>query len=172
MPDIAPILARLNRAQAGFESVVRALPVEAWRKSPQPGAWSAAEVVGHLTMVEQTITERAARLVDKSPKRVPLWKRFHIPVRLVEWRVVRRKTPIPLDSTLVGERDEMLGRLAEARRNTVRLLEETRARDLSAYRWPHPFFGSLNLYDWFRVIAHHEVRHTKQIREIVEIFQK
>src|SRR5713226_6059129 len=107
MPDIAPILARLNRAKAGFESVVSALPVEAWRKPPQPGAWSAAEIVAHLTMVEQTIIERAARLLDKSPKRIPPWKRFHIPVRFAEWRVVRRKTPIPLDSTLVGEQEEM-----------------------------------------------------------------
>src|SRR5712692_9443668 len=83
MPDIAPILARLKRSKAGFESVVSTLPVEAWRKPPQPGAWSAAEIVAHLTMVEQTIIERAARLVDKSPNPVPLWKRFHTPC---EWR--------------------------------------------------------------------------------------
>ncbi len=66
----------------------------------------------------------------------------------------------------------MLARLQEVREKTLAFMNETRECDLSAYRWPHPFFGSLNLYDWFRTIAHHEVRHTKQIREIIAAIQE
>lgn len=66
----------------------------------------------------------------------------------------------------------MLARLRAARTRTRAFLEETAGRDLRAYYWPHPFFGPLNFYDWFRTMAHHEVRHTKQLREIVEFFQK
>ena len=72
---------------------------------------------------------------------------------------------------MLAERGEMLSRLAEQRQRTISLLEETCERDLSGYRWPHPFFGSLNFYQWFKLVAYHELRHMKQIREIVETFQ-
>ncbi len=39
--------------------------------------------------------------------------------------------------------------------------------DICDYR-----FASLNFNSLFRVGVHHEVRHTKQIREIVEVLQK
>jgi hypothetical protein len=172
MPDIAPILDRLNRVRQRLELVASSVPADLWRKPPRPGAWSAAEVIAHLTMVEAAITDSAAKLVRGAPPRVPLWKRLHAPVSLAEWRVIRRKTPIPLDPSLVADKEAMLARLAEQRRRTLALLEEHRGRDLSAYRRKHPFLGSLNYYSWFKMIAHHETRHTEQLREIVETFQK
>ncbi len=172
MRNLAPIIERLNRTRAGLESAANAVPADLWRKPPRPGAWSAAEVIAHLTMVEGTITDGAARLVAGRPPIVPIWKRLHWPVRLAEWRGARRETPIPLDPNLVDEREQMLARLAGLRRRTLELLEANRGRELSAYRWPHPFFGSLNFYAWFKMVAHHEVRHTKQIREIIKSFQK
>ena len=172
MADVAPIIERLNHVRAGLESAVSAVPEQLWRKTPRPGAWSAAEVVAHLTMVEGAIADGAARLVRGAPHGVPVWKRLHLPVRLAEWRGVRVKTPVPLDPQLLGEKEAMLARLAGQRQRTLALLEEHRGRELSAYRWKHPFFGSLNYYSWFRMVAHHEARHTKQIREIVETFQK
>ena len=123
-------------------------------------------------MVEGAITDGTARLVRAAPRPVPHWKRLHLPVWLAEWRGVRAKTPIPLDPSLLDEKEAMLARLADRRRRTLALLAEHGHRELSAYRWKHPFFGSLNYYSWFKMIAHHEARHTKQIREIVEAFRK
>jgi hypothetical protein len=34
------------------------------------------------------------------------------------------------------------------------------------YCWPHPFLGMLNVYEWFEMIAAHQLRHTKQMKEI------
>jgi hypothetical protein len=45
-------------------------------------------------------------------------------------------------------------------------LEETKGRDLVAYYWPHPFLGRLNFYEWFVMVASHEIRHTGQMAEI------
>ncbi len=172
MTDVGRIIAQLSRVRAGLDSAVNGVPAELWREPPRPGAWSAAEVIAHLTMVEGTITDGAAKRVRGAPPAVPLWKRLHLPVWLAEWRGIRVKTPIPLDPKLLDEKEAMLGRLASLRRRTLALLEDTRGRELSAYRWKHPFFGSLNYYSWFRVVAHHEARHTQQIREIIECFQK
>lgn len=171
MRDVTPIIQRLNSVRARLESAAHSVPPDLWRKTPRPSAWSAAEVIAHLTMVEGAITEGAIKLLRGGPRSVSLWKRFHLPVWLAEWRGIRVKTPIPLDLTLLAEKEAMLARLAGLRHRTLALLEENRDRDLSAYRRPHPFFGSLNFYQWFEVVAHHEARHTKQIREIVESFQ-
>jgi hypothetical protein len=32
--------------------------------------------------------------------------------------------------------------------------------------WAHAFLGMLNVYEWFEMIASHELRHTKQIKEL------
>lgn len=172
MPDVRPIIAQLHRARARLVSAADSVPSDCWQTPPRPGAWSAAEVIAHLTMVEGAIRDGAARLVGGAPRLVPYWKRLHLPVRLAEWRGIRAKTPIPLDRGLLDEKQPMLERLAQVRQRTVALLEDSQGRELSAYRWPHPFFGSLNFYSWFRVVAHHELRHAKQVREIVEKLQK
>jgi len=82
------------------------------------------------------------------------------------------KTPVPLDLGLLGPRDEMLQKLREVRERALRLIEETKGRDLSAYRWPHPFLGMLNTYGWFELLASHQIRHEKQMREIAVCLRK
>ena len=172
MPEIRPIVALLDRTRADLLAAAEAIPPDLWARAPQPGSWSAADVIAHLTGVESAITEGAARMIQNEPRRLPFWRKLHAPVVLVRWRFFRAKTPIPLDGKLLAEKEEMLARLRGARTRTLAFLEETESRDLRAYYWPHPFFGPLNFYDWFRTMAHHEVRHTKQLREIVEFFQK
>jgi len=84
----------------------------------------------------------------------------------VEMRLLRMKTPIPMDPQLLREREAMLAELGEVRERTLALILETRNRDLTAYRWRHPFLGSLNAYEWFSFLGSHQIRHEKQMREI------
>jgi hypothetical protein len=128
--------------------------------------------VAHLVMVERAVVGGADRITQKTPRYVPFHKRFHIPIWVVESRVIRRKTPIPLDHGLVGTKEEMLGELRAARERTLAFMEETKDRDLSAFCWEHAFLGMLNVYEWFEMIAAHEIRHTKQMKEIAAHFPK
>jgi hypothetical protein len=109
--------------------------------------------------VERTVVGLAARILQKPPKPVPLVKRFHLPFILAEVRLVRMKSPIPVNAELLGEKGAMLAELAEVRGRTVALIEETRSRDLRAYRWRHAFLGSLDAYEWFSFLASHQIRH-------------
>ena len=95
-----------------------------------------------------------------------------LPLALIEARIIRRKTPVPLDPELVREKETMLAELREVRERTLAFMDETKTRDLSVYCWPHPFLGTLNTYAWFQMIAAHELRHEKQMREIAEHLQK
>jgi hypothetical protein len=161
-----PILEKLNQAQTRFFRVADSISAEQWNTKPQVDEWCAAELVAHLVMVERAIIGGADRITQKKPKPIPFLKRFHFPVWLVESRIIRRKSPLPLDHSLLNSKEEMLGELRAARERTLAFLEETAKRDLSEYCWPHAFLGMLNVYQWFEMIASHEIRHSKQMREI------
>lgn len=172
MPPIEPIVRKLARAQTGLLRAADGIHADQWKSCPCDGAWSAGEVVAHLIMVERTILGKADRITQKPVKLTPPWKRFHLPLALVEARLIRRKTPIPVDPQLIREKEAMLGELGDVRGRTLVFLEETKDRDLSLYCWPHPFVGTLNFYEWFHMIACHELRHSKQMQEIAATLPK
>ena len=172
MKRVEAILEHLGKTRAGLLTAAGTVPGDRWREPPASGAWSAGEVIAHLTMVEESVINRARKTVQGKPEPLPAWKRVHLPVRFTMYRRPRVKTPIPLDPTRVTAKGEAIGRLAGARDRTLAFIGEIRDRDLSRYRFPHPFLGSLNVYDWLRMIGYHEARHTKQICEIVKAFQR
>ena len=172
MPLLKPILEKLDRAQHNLLRAADAIPADQWKACPREGAWSAAELIAHIMTVERAVVGAAGRILRKQPKHTPLLKRFRLPFAFAEIRFVRLKTPIPVDLQLLREKDAMLAELREVRVRTLALIEETRNRDLSAYRWRHPFLGSLNAYEWFYLLGSHEIRHEKQMREIAKALPK
>ena len=165
-PDLARITGKLARSQADFLCTADAVPCELWQTRPPDGGWSPAEIVAHLCQVERGVLGTADRIIRHPPRPVPFLKRFHVPLRIVEARVIRRESPIPLDPELLDGKEPMLANLRSVRERTLAFLEETSARDLSAYYWPHPFLGMLNSYRWFEMIASHQIRHVKQMQRI------
>jgi len=117
-------------------------------------------------MVERAIIRNADKLLQHPPKPWSFLKRIHLPLALVESRLIRRKTPIPLDPNLLCEKETMLAQLREVRERTFIFIEETSGKNLKKYYMPHPFLGTLNTYEWFQMIASHELRHAKQMKEI------
>ncbi len=166
MPQLEPIQKKLYRAQQNLLRAADAIPAQLWKTCPREGAWSAAELIAHIMTVERTVVAAADRILKKQPKPTPVLKRFRLPFAFAEMRLIRLKTPIPVDSRLLREKDAMLAELREVRERTLAFMEETRNRDLSAYRWRHPFLGSLNAYEWFFLLGSHQIRHEKQMREI------
>ncbi len=149
-----------------------AVSAEQWDLRPRAGKWSAAELVGHVMTIERAVLGAADRAVQKPPQRFHALLRVHLPLALSESRMLRVKTPIPLDPELIQEKEAMLAELREVRERTLAFMEETSGRELGEYRWKHPFLGVLNLYEWMEMIAGHEIRHTKQMREIAASLPK
>jgi hypothetical protein len=166
MSTLQPIREKLARAQTAFFRAADAIPAAKWDNCPGLNEWSAAELVAHLVVVERGVVTNVDRLTQKAPIPVPFPKRMHLPMWLVEARVIRRKSPVPLDPSLMAEKETMLGGLRRVRERTLAFISETERRDLSVYCWRHPFLGMLNIYEWMEMIAAHQLRHTKQIREI------
>jgi uncharacterized damage-inducible protein DinB len=172
MPSIEAIANKLASAQVALLRAADAVTAEEWKSSPGKGAWSAGELVAHLIVVERRIVGTADRVTQKPAKRVSFLKRLHLPLALAESRLIRLKTPIPLDPQLVRGKEAMLAELRDVRERSLAFLDETKNRDLSEYIWRHPFIGNLNLYEWFEMVAAHELRHTKQMQEIAAALPK
>ena len=170
--SLKTIVENLARAQQKLVRAANDVPAEQWKMRPEDGRWSAGELVAHLSAVEKAILSRTDKVLKKPPKLVPFYKRFHIPMMIVETRVIRRKAPSAVEPQMVREKEEMLAELMQVRERTVAFIEETMERDLSKYWMSHAFLGNLNAYDWMQFIASHEIRHMKQMREIARSLPK
>jgi len=166
------ILEKLAHAQRRLLRSADSVPADQWKTRPARGGWSAGELIAHLIVVERGVVGRADRIQQKTPKQFSFFQRLHLPIRLVEARVIRQKSPTPVDPELIQEKETMLAALRDVRERTLAFLEETQGRNLSEYRWRHPFLGSFDMYDWFQFVAAHEARHEKQIREIAASLPK
>jgi uncharacterized damage-inducible protein DinB len=172
VPSLKTIIENLDRAQMELLRAADLVSASQWKTQPGEGRWSAGELIGHLITIERTILRNTDRLLQKPPKPVPFYKRFHVPMAVVESRLIRRRTPIATDGAMIREKEVMLAELRQARERTLVFIEETMERDLSKYCMPHAFLGTLNAYEWLQLIASHEVRHTKQMKEIAAALPK
>jgi uncharacterized damage-inducible protein DinB len=171
-PALEPLLEKLAQAQTEFLRVADSVRAEDWSTRPSEGRWSAAELVQHVVVVEKAVIERADHVSQRAPKRIPLFKRFHLPVSFAESRLIRLKSPIPINNEALRSKEDMLAELREARERSLAFLEETRHRELGVYLWRHPALGMLSTYKWIEFLAAHENRHTKQMREIASQLRK
>ena len=172
MAKLDLILEKLAHAQRRLLRGADSVPADQWKTRPARGGWSAGELIAHLIVVERGVVGKADRIQQKTPKQFSFFQRLHLPIRLVEARVIRQKSPTPLDPELIQEKETMLAALRDVRERTLAFLEETQGRNLSEYRWRHPFLGSFDMYDWFQFVAAHEARHEKQMREIAASLPK
>jgi uncharacterized damage-inducible protein DinB len=170
MKELAPILNFLKISRARFISTANEISDQKWRQSPARDVWSAAEIVAHLAMVEESIVARCRKESQTAPQPLPLLRKIHPPLALATWRGKKVRSPLSLDADQVHDRQRGYSVLQKTREASVAFLESSSERDLSAHHFPHPIFGSLNVYEWYRFIGYHELRHRKQLRELVEIF--
>ena len=168
MSSLQAAVEKLIFAQQRFLPAADSVPVEKWNTQPDAQSWSAAQLVAHLCQVERGVLSYADRVVRKTPLPITFFERFHLPIALVESRIIKRKSPVALlpAPELLANKETMLAELRGVRERTLAFLEETHGRDCSVYCWRHPFLGSLNFYDWFTFVAAHQIRHTQQMVEI------
>lgn len=129
MRPLNPLLEKFHCAQTVFFRAADSISAEKWNTKPDPHEWSAAELVAHLMMVKRVILGGADRITQKRARAIPFLKRFHLPMRLVESRILRRKSPLRLDHSLLSSKQEMRGGMQATREPTLAFLEETAKKD-------------------------------------------
>jgi hypothetical protein len=169
---LTDVLARLDEARASLRAAIDTVPSSLQRQRPGPDRWSAAEVLEHLTLVEQIFGGRIVKAIDAACSTglgTEAHPRAALPdpvAQRMSDRVNKRQAPEPARPT--GAIDVAAGWAAlETVHATLRAsLAGCDGLALSQVTLDHPFFGVMSVYQWVELMAAHEERHTEQIKEI------
>jgi hypothetical protein len=157
---LAARVENLNDAQANFR--------------PAPEAWSIAEIVEHVSIIERRMTQLVGMMLKKA-----------------EDGGMRRAgegsfAPVTIDEHVERSKQEKYTAPENARpggkipvADSLALMRQTRAAlhelrpqieqvEGTALQYPHPAFGPLNLYQWLAFIGAHEDRHLRQIETLMQ----
>src|SRR3954462_5629410 len=141
---------------------------------PNTGAWSVAEIIEHLTMIEARLLGLLKVMLAKAEGAAPEsnggpveMKPFSL-AQFVE-RARGEKYTAPESAHPSGQ-ETLADSLAKMRRTREELRDlgpRIEALDLSRVVYPHPAFGPLNFYQWLAFIGIHEERHLAQIEKVL-----
>ena len=174
-PHLSEVLTRLDNARATLRGAIDAVPPAMQRQRPAADRWSAAEVLEHLPLVELIFGGRIVIALETartglSPEAQPRAPLPDAVERRMGDRVNKRQAPEPARPT--GTVDIATGwTTLEGHHAHLRAaLAGCDGLALSQVTLDHPFFGTMNVYQWVELMAAHEGRHTEQIREIAAAF--
>jgi hypothetical protein len=161
-------LKRLDAVHQQLTSAVNAVDPAILAKRPAENEWSVAEVVEHLCLVEGAVMNYLQAKLDQPPVKISFLKKF-LPMRIVSLRVKRLQAPkIVQPSNNLPPVDQLLKKYNTLRANTKEVCIKQGRERLSGVCFKHPYFGDMDGAAAVSMIAFHEQRHLKQIREILK----
>lgn len=178
-PGVSPKLTQTERDFAlmdldasleEFLVCVKNLTPAQWKFRPAAGRWSAAENAEHVAFIEDRvywrITEKALQEPSDPEKRKTLPYRDMKVMELGNSREPNLQAPeIVQPIGRWGVPDELLQNIKAFRARTKDFISTTQA-DLRTHYFEHPFFGTLDVYQWLLLVSAHMRRHTTQIGEV------
>jgi len=141
---------------------------------PRSDNWSAAEVVEHLAIVEDSISRLLAKLVRQARESgaPPVTSDESIISSLDKFRltevVQKIEAPPSLNPAKESQIEESFAILEKKRADLRETLLSSADLDLSGVKQAHRLFGELNVYQWAVFAAQHEERHRRQIEKTLD----
>lgn len=167
-PRITELLAYVDRETAALREVYESVPPDRRNVRTDPARWSPAEIVKHLAIVDQRVTQRLSALIEEARALPPETETSLLLPSSVIARVTNRTSRFktgqagePVDA----DPDRVWEELLEARRGLVDVLAGADGVALSAVSAPHPALGTFNGYEWIMFVGAHAARHADQMRE-------
>lgn len=169
-PRLVDLLDLLAAARRELAAALERVPADLRDRAPADGAWSVAQLLEHLALVEGRSMAAFERVAEGAPPREPDEAvaddahRFD-DAPLLD-RGVRVTAPEIVQPTGRESAEEAWVQLGRARERTEAILRAVDGRALERVTLKHPRFGPLNGYRFVAVLAAHERRHALQLREI------
>jgi len=164
----AAALKDLEETHAALLQAIEDFPPDHFSASPGEGRWSAAQVLEHVVLVEGRVLGRLKGILLEPPD---LASQSAVGGREEELfaggrrRLSRIQAPPALHPAGDKRREDLLQSFQRLRSATIQFAQETDG-DLRKHFFPHPVFGTLDGYQWLRLIPAHCERHRLQIEEI------
>jgi hypothetical protein len=161
-------LKRLDTVHQQLTTTISAVDAALLVKRPAENEWSVAQVVEHLCLVEGAVTKYLQSRLDHPPVKVSFLKKL-VPMRIVSLRVKRLQAPRIVDpASDLPPITELLKKYDLLRSQTRELCVQAGRKRLTQICMKHPFFGDMDGAAAISMVAFHEQRHLKQIREILK----
>lgn len=170
---IADVYAANDKIRERLKETVENLTDEQLNYLPEGEKWTVAQIVEHLSLVEDGMTRISAKLLNEAKENgkpsdgtVKISEDFLQKIggaRQQKFEAPERAHP-KLGQTIA----ESLAKMEETRKrlNELRPLFET--VECSDYKFPHPAFGELTAHEWLALLGGHEMRHIEQIKRILK----
>ena len=169
-PRLVELLDALDAARRELAAALERVPPDVREHAPADGAWSAAQVVEHLVMVESRSMAAWEQVAGGAPTRDPADvvtdDAHHLDVAPLLDRTARVTAPEMVRPAGAMSAADAWARLGLVRERTEALVRAADGRALERVTLKHPRFGPLNGYRWVAVLAAHERRHALQLREL------
>ena len=171
-PRIRELLDYLDSQRLVLRAAIDAVPSELRERRPSLDAWSAAEVIEHVAIVERRLTQRLDALVAEARARGVGPETETGPVldpaahRMLLDRSYRltASTAAHPSGTVDAEQAWAEFEAAHAALRASVLAGDGLA--LGTVTAAHPRLGDLNWYQWVAFVGGHEARHAAQIRDV------
>jgi hypothetical protein len=169
--DRAKVIKLLNESSKQTLDALEGLSEEQLRFKPAPEKWSVIEVAEHIMMAESLLFGAMQMALAAKPN--PDWEakskgKTEFLEDVLAGRKGRAQAPESIVPTGKLSREELIKKFKDARAKTLKFTEETQM-PLKSHTFDHPFpvFGTLNAYQWLIYIPFHNIRHNKQIEEVM-----
>lgn len=160
-------LKRLDSVHARLSAAISATHSRLFSERPAQNEWNIAEVIQHLCLVEERVLEELQKSLDGPPAKVGFLKKL-VPMRIVSLRLIRVKAPRAVRPGNPPAMDELIKNYDRARANLKKLCAKYGRERLKKVSVKHPFLGVIDGAAAVSMVAFHEQRHYKQIREILK----
>jgi hypothetical protein len=164
---------------------------------PAEDAWSIAEIMDHLSIIERNMVQLIGRLLKKSEGATseinagdgdegdegdegdksdvdvqnaagaPPFRPFSLDSYVEQIRDVKLTAPERVRPGGSVTLADALAALGRTRAEIEAMRPRLEAADLGAATYPHPAFGELNTAQWLAFIGEHEARHLRQIENLM-----
>jgi uncharacterized damage-inducible protein DinB len=170
--DLGEIFATKISVFGTLESDVGGLTSPQAHFIPAEGAWSIADVVEHLALVDGQLVQLIDKLLQRTEdagKTKPPLAPIEIPYEEVLERSRREKYVTRDKFAPSGSRTitDSLSTMRDAHARLLALRGRLESIDLSFSLFPHWIFGPFTLGQWLAFVALHEDRHLDQIHSIL-----
>lgn len=170
--NIAEIYAENDKIRERLKETVSGLTDEQSMSMPEGEKWTIAQIVEHLSMVEDGMTRVSAKLLKaaesagkKSDGKVQFSEDFARKIGIMR----KRKFEAPERVRPSGNQtiQESLAKMEENRRKLYELKPIFEQFECTDFKFPHPLMGELTATEWLTLIGEHEARHLEQIKRML-----
>jgi hypothetical protein len=170
--NISEIYDANDKIHARLKETVSDLTDEQANFLPEGAKWTVANLVEHVSMVENGITRISAKLLTEAQAKggaaggeAKISENF---LQKLSWGKDQKfEAPERVHPSGKLTIAESLAKMDENRLSLEELRPLFESVECSDFKFPHPAFGDLTAHEWLALLGGHAARHTEQIKNIL-----